>query len=145
MTTKTRLIIENQWSVYSLIFWADWNQCCFATLFASESWIVSGEIQAQFALCNVESHCAKNVQIRENTDQKKLRIWTLFEQWLFQIHVFLSYRRVFSELFLMLFDSEGSLASICILGIFLSMLDLEVLLRLILFCYTFFSFFLKRI
>ena len=26
-------------------------------------------------------HYVKSVQVRENTDQKKLRIWTLFTQW----------------------------------------------------------------
>ena len=31
-----------------------------------------------------KAHCVKRVQMRKNTEQKKLHIWTIFPQWLHQ-------------------------------------------------------------
>ena len=53
-------------------------------------------IEVPMSMCNTAQKMSKygvfsgpySVRIRENTDQKKLRIWTLFTQCKFSIHIF---------------------------------------------------------
>ena len=44
-------------------------------------------IQTEYG--EIQSISPYSVQMRENTDQKKLRIWTLFTQWSFKIWVYI--------------------------------------------------------
>ena len=53
------------------------------TILQADCWMgqrKDSPVLKRFKIKFVKIHCVKSVQIRENTDQKKLRIWTLFTQ-----------------------------------------------------------------
>ena len=50
-------------------------------------WSVFSRIRTEYG--EIRSIIPYTVRVRENTDQKKLRIWTLFTQWVFHLTLFI--------------------------------------------------------
>ena len=74
-------------------FFMYWNQewfyiyCVKSDQIRSFFWSVFSSTRTEYG--QIRSISPYSVRIRENTDQKKLRIWTLFTQWYFEIEVML--------------------------------------------------------
>ena len=79
----------------SLVNWNDvvWNDillnvhCVKSVQIRSFLWSVFSRIRTEYG--ELRSISPYSVQMRENTDQKNLRIWTLFTQWCGEILLFM--------------------------------------------------------
>ena len=68
---KCILILKNAIIILKL-------HCVKSVQIRSFFWSVLSRIQAEYG--DLQSQSSYSVRIRENTDQKKFRIWTLFKQ-----------------------------------------------------------------